>query len=345
MGLAAAATVVIAVLVAITLLPAIMGFAGERLRAARPRRCGRPSTRARRATAGARFVTTHPIITLVVARARAAHRSRSPRSSLRLGLPDAGREPEGSGDRAAYDLLAEGFGPGFNGPLVVLVDAGRATRPRCRPRSRPSTATVSALPDVAYAAPVAAPGAAEGADGRARRRHPDRRARTPRRPPTWCTPSATPARTLEASTGTQLWVTGAAAANIDITEKLADAFPLFLLIVVGLAIVLLLRRVPLAAGAGHRGARLPADHRRRVRRDDRRVPVGLAVAASSTSTRPARCSASCRSCWSACCSGWRWTTRCSWCPGCARSTCTAPSRRRRSASGSPTAPAWCWPRR
>ena len=45
---------------------------------------------------------------------------------------------------------------------------------------------------------------------------------------------------LEASTGTQLWVTGAAAANIDITEKLADAFPLFLLIVVGLAIVLLL---------------------------------------------------------------------------------------------------------
>ena len=45
---------------------------------------------------------------------------------------------------------------------------------------------------------------------------------------------------LEAATGTELWVTGAAAANIDITEKLADAFPLFLLIVVGLAIVLLL---------------------------------------------------------------------------------------------------------
>ena len=163
-----------------------------------------------------------------------------PALSLRLGLPNAGREPEGSGDRAAYEMLADGFGPGFNGPLVVLVDA--AEDPSALPAAVQSvTETVSALPNVAYAAPIAAPGATEGAEGAlivviptgapdseetADLVHAIRDARPD----------------LEESTGTQLWVTGAAAANIDITEKLADAFPLFLLIVVGLAIVLLLSR-------------------------------------------------------------------------------------------------------
>ncbi|WP_421742377.1 MMPL family transporter [Cellulomonas sp.] len=238
MGLAAAATVVIAVAVALTLLPAIMGFAGERLR---PRgRAMRQAEHSREArNRWGAFVTTHPIITLVVS-AAVLLTIAIPALSLRLGLPDAGREPEGSGDRRAFEMLAEGFGPGFNGPLVVLVDA--AEDPSSLPEAVGAVvATVSELPDVAYAAPVAAPGAtaAEGADAAlvvviptggpnseetADLVHAIRDARPD----------------LESSTGTELWVTGAAAANIDITEKLADAFPLFLLIVVGLAIVLLL---------------------------------------------------------------------------------------------------------
>lgn len=236
MGLAAAATVVIAVLVAITLLPAIMGFAGERLR---PR--GRAQKQAEHSREGRNrwglFVTTHPIVTLLVS-AAVLLTIAIPALSLRLGLPDAGREPEGSGDRRAFELLAEGFGPGFNGPLVVLVDA--AEDPSALPGAVESVvAEVSQLPDVAYAAPVAAPGATEGADAAlviviptgapdsqetADLVHGIRDARPD----------------LEADTGTELWVTGASAANIDITEKLADAFPVFLVIVVGLAIVLLL---------------------------------------------------------------------------------------------------------
>ncbi|KQY46143.1 MMPL family transporter [Cellulomonas sp. Root137] len=236
MGLAAAATVVIAVAVALTLLPAIMGFAGERLR---PRgRAMRQAEHSREArNRWGAFVTTHPIITLVVS-AAVLLTIAIPALSLRLGLPDAGREPEGSGDRQAFEMLAEGFGPGFNGPLVVLVDA--AEDPSSLPDAVGAVvARVSELPDVAYAAPVAAPGASEGADAAlvvviptgapnseetAGLVHAIRDARPD----------------LESATGTELWVTGAAAANIDITEKLADAFPLFLLIVVGLAIVLLL---------------------------------------------------------------------------------------------------------
>ena len=42
---------------------------------------------------------------------------------MKLGLPDGGSEPTTSTERRAYDLLTEGFGPGFNGTLTVVVDA------------------------------------------------------------------------------------------------------------------------------------------------------------------------------------------------------------------------------
>src|SRR5690606_34271557 len=46
----------------------------------------------------------------------------APMLSMRLGMPDAGTKPESTTARQAYDLLAEGFGPGFNGPLTMVVD-------------------------------------------------------------------------------------------------------------------------------------------------------------------------------------------------------------------------------
>ena len=45
-----------------------------------------------------------------------------PALSLRLGMPDAGTAAPSSTHRQAYDLMAEGFGPGFNGPLSLVVD-------------------------------------------------------------------------------------------------------------------------------------------------------------------------------------------------------------------------------
>ena len=72
--------------------------------------------------------------------------------SLRLGVADAGNDPTKLTTRRAYDLLAEGFGQGFNGPLLVAGDltspaelAGR--RRSCAPRSQ-------ADPDVAQVSPV-----------------------------------------------------------------------------------------------------------------------------------------------------------------------------------------------
>ncbi len=51
-----------------------------------------------------------------------------PATHLELGLPDAGSDPATSTERRAYDLLADGFGPGFNGPLTIVVDGPGLTK-------------------------------------------------------------------------------------------------------------------------------------------------------------------------------------------------------------------------
>ena len=130
MGLAAAGTVAIAVLIALTLLPALLGFAGERWRA-----CKRALLGDGRATGGrrdpmsrrwARFVTRRPVAVLASA-SRALACVAIPALDLKLGLPDGGSQPTSTTERQAYDLLTEGFGPGFNGPLIVVVDAPAST--------------------------------------------------------------------------------------------------------------------------------------------------------------------------------------------------------------------------
>src|SRR5690606_26045820 len=67
----------------------------------------------------------HPVVSLVAAVA-ALLALAFPALGLRLGFADAGNDAPDSTSRQAYDLLSEGFGPGFNGPLVVVTDASGA---------------------------------------------------------------------------------------------------------------------------------------------------------------------------------------------------------------------------
>ena len=130
LGLGAAITVVTAVAAAITLLPAILSLLGPRIDKGRV-----PFTRRRDAsTAGAdgtmiarwgRFVTRHARTSAIAATALIVILS-IPVFSVQLGSSDAGSNPPDTTTRQAYDLLAEGFGPGFNGPLLVTVDQGGA---------------------------------------------------------------------------------------------------------------------------------------------------------------------------------------------------------------------------
>ncbi|MEU8569124.1 MMPL family transporter [Streptomyces pathocidini] len=127
MAFAAALTVVLTVAAAVTLLPALLGVLGVRVLSRRQRRglaAHGPEPDVAEKGAAVRwsgFVQRHPrplaLLAVVVMAALAV-----PALSLRLGSSDQGNNPETTTTRQAYDLLAEGFGPGFNGPLTILAE-------------------------------------------------------------------------------------------------------------------------------------------------------------------------------------------------------------------------------
>jgi RND superfamily putative drug exporter len=116
MGIAAAATVAVAVLIALTLLPALLSFAGRTVRARRARR----KAHAPHGERWARFVARHRGAVLIFAVAGLLVLA-IPTLSMRLGLPDDSTAPPGSTQRKAYDIVSSSFGPGANGPLIVVV--------------------------------------------------------------------------------------------------------------------------------------------------------------------------------------------------------------------------------
>jgi RND superfamily putative drug exporter len=123
LAVASALTVVFTVLGAVTLLPALLGVFGMRVLGRRRRRqlaAGAPAPGA--AGMWARWASTverRPAI-LAVAAAAVMLVLAIPVLSLRLGSSDQGNDPSSTTTRQAYDLLADGFGPGFNGPLLLV---------------------------------------------------------------------------------------------------------------------------------------------------------------------------------------------------------------------------------
>ena len=125
MGTAAAGAVAVAVLAAITLLPALMGLLGKSL-------IPPPGSKARAVAAlspdnpslgrrWVRAVTKYPLVTVLVVTSGLAVLA-LPAASLQLALPGGGQEPLDSTQRKAYDIISESFGPGYNGPLILAVD-------------------------------------------------------------------------------------------------------------------------------------------------------------------------------------------------------------------------------
>jgi RND superfamily putative drug exporter len=131
-GVAIAATVVVAftVLAALTLLPALLGFFGPRIFGRRTRRAladGRLQT-----DDGGGFWTrwtgvlqARPAL-IATAAALVMVLIAIPFFSMRLGSSDAGSDPSNTTTRKAYDLLAKGFGPGYNGPLQLVAQVNGA---------------------------------------------------------------------------------------------------------------------------------------------------------------------------------------------------------------------------
>ncbi|WP_105972679.1 MMPL family transporter [Streptomyces geranii] len=252
MGLAAAFAVAVAVVIALTLLPAVLGFAGMRIMKGKlTSERHRAEERGEREAMGVRwgrFVTRNPVKMLVVS-VLGLGLLAIPAMSLRLTLPDDSMASPGSTQRVAYDTLSKGFGPGFNGPLTVVVDARGSDDPKAAAEN--AYATISELSDVAAVRPAAFNEAGDVA----------LIAAIPKSSPT---SEATKdlvadirdhSEALHKDTGADLMVTGTTAVNIDVSTKLAEAMIPYLAIVVGLALILLLLvfrsiLVPLKAALG-----------------------------------------------------------------------------------------------
>jgi RND superfamily putative drug exporter len=241
MGLAAAGTVAVAMLIAITLLPALLGFAGTRvtrlLRLPGTRRSGRAGHAAAVAASPgsglgatwARFVVKHRIAALVLGVAFLGLVA-LPATKLDLGLPTAHDTPTSSTGYKSYQLTSEMFGPGYNGPLLVVADLAHATDPHAArdvtTALKRETGVVSATTTVSTGStavvkviPSTGPSAAATTSLVQRIR--------------------ADAPAIEAQTGAQVLVGGTTASNIDTSGKLSSALPVFLIAVAVLALALL----------------------------------------------------------------------------------------------------------
>ena len=161
LAVASALTVVFTVLAAVTLLPALLGVFGMRVLSRRQRRrlaAGAPAP----GSAGlwARWsgtVERRPAVFAVTAAAVMAVLA-IPVLSLRLGSSDQGNDPSATTTRHAYDLLAEGFGPGFNGPLLLVAQTHSAADLAAL---RTLEARLPQVADVTSVTPLAATGGTE----------------------------------------------------------------------------------------------------------------------------------------------------------------------------------------
>jgi RND superfamily putative drug exporter len=228
MGLAAAGTIVVAVLIALTLFPAMLGFAGARVN--KGRRIAPESSFGNR---WVRMVTARPLIFIVVIIAGLVVIA-LPALNIRLALPDDSTKPKSSTERQAYDLLTKGFGPGFAGPLTIVVDSTGQPNPR-------QTAVLvqqglGDLPDVAAVAPPVYNSTGEVSIISVTPKSSPSSERT-KKLVNLIRTRAAPARQAN---NIDVLVTGTAAINIDVSDKLAAALPIFLVLVVGLALLLLL---------------------------------------------------------------------------------------------------------
>ncbi|MFF8716412.1 MMPL family transporter [Streptomyces sp. NPDC015184] len=248
MGLAAAGTVVIAVLIAVTLIPALLGICGRRIGPARAkrRRGEDDSPKAAMGVRWARFVVRRPVAVLLGGIALLGVIA-VPAASLQMGLPGDESKPASTTQRRAYDMVADGFGPGYNGPLTVVVQAegggsAKATAQSVTEeiRDRKDVAAVgqprlseSSDTAVLNVVPATAPSSTETADLVHALRDP----------------------ALARDSDAHVLVAGSTAMNVDVSQKLSDALLPYLALVVGLAFLLLIAvfrslLVPLKAALG-----------------------------------------------------------------------------------------------
>jgi putative drug exporter of the RND superfamily len=253
MALVAAATVLVAVLIALTLLPALLGLVGERVCSRKAREKGRERIEkehrgfAHRWVSGLvrfRWPVIIGVVMLLVALA-------IPVGSMELGIPSGATANKDSVSRQSYDAISRGFGEGFNGPLLLVVEPTKASELITPELLAGVTKDLQALDDVAMVSPMSidksgkmailnvipdsGPGDTKTKDLVERLRAPD--------------------SSVSQTYNMTLGVTGITAITNDVSDKLASVFPIYVAIILGLSLVVMLLvfrsvAVPIKAAIG-----------------------------------------------------------------------------------------------
>jgi putative drug exporter of the RND superfamily len=262
MGYSAAVSVIVAVLAATTLLPALLGALGPRIDSLRVK-LGKTHPDDHKPHGWARWargVVDRPWRSLVAAIVILAVLA-LPVLDLHLGSSDNGELPEDTTARQAYDLIEEGFGPGANGPLLVSVTLGKPAKadqkqpgsPATDPRLTSLHDAIAGDPDVKTVSPATLDPAGTAAVMTAVPKTAPRDSETEdlvQRLRADVIPKATRGTDLSANVG------GQTAAYIDLADRISDKLPQMILIVVGLSCIVLLMAfrsilVPLKAAAAN----------------------------------------------------------------------------------------------
>ena len=211
------------------------GPRGQEVSSAQTRKSGREREPGSWGLAWGRLMTGFPIPVLVVS-VLGLLALALPATGLRLGLPSNETRPAASTQHKSYELLTKGFGPGFNATLVVVVDGTHAPAAQRESVVRQVTDTVGKDPDIATVAPPnATPDGAITVLGVVPKTGPDDR-RTTDLVHRLRDDAVTPVT----DAGAAAYVAGATAAGIDVSAKLSSALPLFVTIIVVLALLLLM---------------------------------------------------------------------------------------------------------
>jgi RND superfamily putative drug exporter len=237
LSVASVIAVMLVMLASLTLLPALLARFGERL--VRPRRLRRrhPSPAPPNRSlwrSWSEIVQSRPwplaLVTLVVMLALV-----SPVFGLRLANSDAGNDAGGQSTRQAFDMLAQGFGPGFNGPLLLVAELrGSSGAPSILPQLRQA---VAATPNVAA---LTAPRISPSGNLAVLQAYPNSAPQASATNDLVNRLRSTVLPPLERRTATRVLVGGFTAGSVDFADVLAGKLPLFISVVVVLSALLLL---------------------------------------------------------------------------------------------------------
>ncbi|WP_423125716.1 MMPL family transporter [Kocuria palustris] len=232
MGAVAALAVLVAVLITLTLTPALLGLVGKRLL---------PKSQRDVTVDEAEHVKTplavrRPLPVLLAAVAALAILA-IPMGSMRLGLPDGSTEPQDSTQYRAYETVAEDFGAGKNGPMTVVADLPEdADEQSAQELQLAVGQEVSELDDVASVVPSPI----DVDSGMALLQVVPESGPSDEATETLVDDIRGLSGNLESAGDPTIGVAGTTAANIDVSQVLSDALPVYLVVVVVISMVLLI---------------------------------------------------------------------------------------------------------